>query len=1063
MRLVEFSIRRSVTTSMLILALVIFGVVSYSRLAVNLLPDITYPSLTVKTIYEGAAPAEVEDVITKPIEEAVGVVNNIVRVSSVSRAGESYVILEFDWKTNMDFAGLNVREKLDLVQLPDDAEKPVLLKYDPSSDPILRIGVTGNQNPAQIRLLSEEKVKPYLENIQGVAAVKVNGGLEEEIYVELDHGKLNTLNLPITQITSRLAQENINLSGGILDEGRRRFLVRTLSQFQQVDEIGEVIVARRGSANILLKDIGRVYSGYKDRTVITKLDGREVIELAVYKAADANTILVADAVKQRAQDLLPDINVGGVRLELTPVFDQSIFIRQAVDEVLDTGLLGGILAVGVLFLFLRDFKSTSIISLSIPLSVVITFFFMYMFDLSLNIMSLGGLALGIGMLVDNSIVVLESIQRFREEGLGVFEAAMKGASDVGMAVTASTLTTICVFLPIVFVEGVARQLFADQALTVTFSLSASLLVSLTLIPMLASKGMKLEPDANGATDAPERAPAGGVRRVIRFIAVELPGMILGLLSRLIRLVWKGILLLLTPLTWGFNIAYAALSRVYERLLLYALDHRTVVLLVTLILTVASVAIYPLLGGELIPEVRQGQLSVTLNRAEGTPIDNTQQTVDLLMDEIREIDGIAGIYAVTGLSTQSGMSIEENKENAAWLYIQMDDTVTPAAEDFILEQIRTRVAPLPGLDYKFSRPTFFSFKSPVEVFIQGYNQQVLARMADRLTGEMGRLRGLTDLKASTEAGNPEVQIVFNRQRLSAYGLTIQGVATAIRNQILGDVATEFVRPDRKVDIRVRLPEAQRQTLTQIRELKIHDSAGNTIPLTTVASLEVAEGPAEIRRLNQQRVALISGNVEGRDLASVIAEIRGVIAANPMPTGFTAFLGGQSEEQAVAFQSMAFAVLLAIFLIYLVMASQFESLIQPLIIMFSIPFSVVGVLLTLWLTRQSISVVVFIGVIILAGIVVNNAIVLLDCINHLRTGGLAVRDAVIKACHLRLRPILMTTSTTVLGLLPMAVGMARGAELRKPLALTLIGGLTSSTLLTLVLIPVLYLWIIREKQS
>lgn len=1063
MRLVEFSIRRSVTTSMLILALVIFGVVSYSRLAVNLLPDITYPSLTVKTIYEGAAPAEVEDVITKPIEEAVGVVNNIVRVSSVSRAGESYVILEFDWKTNMDFAGLNVREKLDLVQLPDDAEKPVLLKYDPSSDPILRIGVTGNQNLAQIRLLSEEKVKPYLENIQGVAAVKVNGGLEEEIYVELDHGKLNTLNLPITQITSRLAQENINLSGGILDEGRRRFLVRTLSQFQQVDEIGEVIVARRGSANILLKDIGRVYSGYKDRTVITKLDGREVIELAVYKAADANTILVADAVKQRAQDLLPDINVGGVRLALTPVFDQSIFIRQAVDEVLDTGLLGGILAVGVLFLFLHDFKSTSIISLSIPLSVIITFFFMYLFDLSLNIMSLGGLALGIGMLVDNSIVVLESIQRFREEGLGVFEAAMKGASDVGMAVIASTLTTICVFLPIVFVEGVARQLFADQALTVTFSLSASLLVSLTLIPMLASKGMKPEPDANGVTHVPDRAPSGGVRRVLRFVAIELPGMLLGLLSRLIRLVWKGILFLLTPLTWSFNIAYAGLSRAYERLLLYALGHRTVVLLVTLIMTVASVAIYPLLGGELIPEVRQGQLSVTLNRAEGTPIDNTQQTVDLLMKEIRGIDGIAGVYAVTGLSTQSGMSIEENKENAAWLYIQMDDTVTPAAEDHILEQIRTRVAPLPGLDYKFSRPTFFSFKSPVEVFIQGYNQQVLGRMAARLTGELSRLRGLTDLKASTEAGNPEVQIVFNRQRLSAYGLTIQGVATAIRNQILGDVATEFVRPDRKVDIRVRLPEAQRQTLTQIRELKIHDSAGNTIPLTTVASLEVAEGPAEIRRLNQQRVALISGNVEGRDLASVITEIRGVIAGNPMPIGFTAFLGGQSEEQAVAFQSMAFAVLLAIFLIYLVMASQFESMIQPLIIMFSIPFSVVGVLLTLWLTRQSISVVVFIGVIILAGVVVNNAIVLLDCVNHLRAGGLTIRDAVIKACHLRLRPILMTTSTTVLGLLPMAVGMARGAELRRPLALTLIGGLTSSTLLTLVLIPVLYTWIIREKQS
>jgi HAE1 family hydrophobic/amphiphilic exporter-1 len=1063
MNIVDFSIRRAVTTSMLILALVVFGVVSYSRLAVNLLPDITYPSLTVKTVYEGAAPSEVEDVITKPIEEAVGVVNNIVRVSSVSRAGESYVILEFAWKTNMDFAGLNVREKLDLVQLPDGAEKPVLLKYDPSSDPILRLGATGNLNLAQIRLLAEEKIKPYLENIEGVAAVKVNGGLEEEIYVELDPGKLNTFNLPINQITQRLAQENINLSGGILDEGRRRFLVRTLSQFKTVSEIGDVIVARRGAANVLLRDIGHVYSGYKDRTVITKLNGKEVIELAVYKAADANTILVADAVKQRMQELLPDVNVAGTKLELTPVFDQSVFIRQAVDEVLSTAVQGGILAVIVLFLFLRNLKSTAIISLSIPLSVVITFFFMYLFDLSLNIMSLGGLALGIGMLVDNSIVVLESIQRFREQGLGALEASLKGASDVGMAVTASTLTTICVFLPIVFVEGVARQLFADQALTVTFSLSASLLVSLTLIPMLSSRGLPVNAAGSRAAGAdPAPAPPAGVgRRIVRAVFFTVPAAVVGGTGRLLRWIWQGVLVLLTPLTWTFNVLWEGLSRVYSRLLLFALDHRTLVLGVAVSLLAVSILIYPFLGSELIPEVRQGQLSLNLNRVEGTPIANTQETVDLLMREINRVPGVQGVYAVTGLSTQSGVSVEENKENAAWLYIQMADTVTPRQEDGILDGIRTLVAPLPGLEYKFSRPTFFSFKSPIEVYVQGYNPRVLAQLASRITREMAGIRGLTDLKASTDAGNPEVQIVFNRERLSAYGLTIQGVATVLRNQILGDVATSFVRPDRKVDIRVRLPEDRRQTLPQIRNLKIHDNAGNIIPLTTVARLEVAEGPAEIRRLNQQRVALISGNLEGRDLAGAVMDIRRVLDATPMPPNFTAFLGGQSEEQMVAFRSMAFAILLAVFLIYLVMASQFESLIQPFIIMFSIPFSVVGVLLTLWLTRQTISVVVFIGAIILAGIVVNNAIVLLDCINHLRAGGLAKREAIIEACRLRLRPIMMTTATTVLGLLPMAVGMARGAELRKPLALTIIGGLTSSTLLTLVLIPVLYLWLVKEK--
>jgi len=1060
MNIVNFSVRRSVTTAMLMLALVVFGSVAYDRLAVNLLPDITYPSLTIKTEYEGAAPAEVEDVITKPIEESVGVVDNIMRVSSVSRPGESYVILEFAWGTNMDFAGLNVREKLDLVQLPDDAEKPVLLKYDPSADPILRYGVSGNQTLSRTRLLIEEKVKPYLENIEGVAAVKINGGLEEEIYVELDNGKLNAFRLSITQVTQRLGQENINLTGGILDEGRRRYLVRTLSQFQRVDEIDDVIVARRGGANITLGDIARIYSGFKERTIITKLDGEEVIEMAVYKAADANAVLVVDAVKTRMEEVLPNVNVAGTKLEFTPVFDQSIFIRQSIDEVLNTAMVGGILAILILFLFLRNLKSTVIISLSIPISVVVTFFFMYLSDITINIMSLGGLALGIGMLVDSSIVVLESIQRYRDEGMSMLESARIGAGSVGKAVVASTLTTICVFLPIVFVEGVAGQLFSDLALTVTFSLSASLLVSLTLIPMLAAK--QIAESFEAAVDVRKKTPSSHpVARIFSFIFRKIPAYILGTFLLLLRYIWKGILILIWPLTFLFEKFYDWVQDMYSRLIRFAIGHRAIIILLALAILVATSLIFPFLGSELIPEVKQGQFFLSIQREEGTPLLKTQETVDLLTERITAVDGVTEVFTLTGLNQQTGMSVEEEKENAARLTVNLDPAIALEREDVILEQVRRLVEPLPGLDYKFSRPTFFSFKTPIEVYVQGYNQNVLAEITSGITDDMEKIPGLADLKTSTEAGNPEVQVRFNRERLSAYGLTVQEVAQFMRNQILGDVATEFVRPEHKVDIRVRLAEEQRQTLEDIRNLKIHTSTGTVIPLQAVADLEVAQGPAEIRRLNQQRVALISGNIEGRDLASIVDDIHQVLAASPMPPNFTAFLGGQSEEQAVAFQSMTFAILLAIFLVYLVMASQFESLLQPFIIMFAIPFSLIGVLLILFLTGQTVSVVVFIGAIVLAGIVVNNAIVLLDCINQLREEGANKTQAVIRGCHLRFRPILMTTATTVLGLLPMAIGFGQGAELRTPMALTIIGGLLSSTLLTLVLVPVLYHLVVREK--
>ena len=490
MKLVEFSTRRRVTVAMLMVAIIAFGGVGFSRLAVNLLPDITYPTITVRTEYEGVAPLEIERLISEPVEGLVGVVSNVVRVSSISRPGISDVVVEFGWGTNMDFASLDIREKLDLSNLPRDADKPILLRFDPSLDPIMRLAFYGNLSLMEMRRVAEERLRPDLESLEGVAAVRINGGLEEEIQVEVEAQRLAYLGISINQVTSRLAAENVNLTGGMLKDGEAEFLVRTLNEFQGIDEIGEIVVGQIDRAPIKLKDVGRVFRGHRERDLVTRINGREGVEVSVFKEGDANTVQVSAAVQERLDEFLAENATLLQDSGMEVVFNQATFIQQAVDEVLNTAIIGGILAVIVLFLFLRDLKSTAIISLSIPLSVVATFFLMFGSDVSLNIMSLGGLALGVGMLVDNSIVVLESVQRYRDQGLNVLAAAVRGASEVGRAVIAATTTTICVFLPIVFVEGVAGQLFRDQALTVTYSLVASLVVALMLIPMLSSLSLE---------------------------------------------------------------------------------------------------------------------------------------------------------------------------------------------------------------------------------------------------------------------------------------------------------------------------------------------------------------------------------------------------------------------------------------------------------------------------------------------------------------------------------------------------------------------------------------------
>ncbi len=1013
MKIVGFSIRRPVTVTMLFVAIAVFGGISYGRLALNLLPEISYPTLTIRTNYEGTAPAEVENLITETVENAVSVANNVIRVSSISKPEVSDVILEFSWRTNMDFAALDVREKLDVLQLPLDADKPILLRYDPSTDPIMRVSVSGSSDLSGIRYLCEEFVKSDLESIDGVAAVRISGGFEEEIHVELDEQKLASLGVSIQEVTTRLGQENINLTAGTLQEGESKYLVRTLNEFQDVEEINDVIVAQKNGVPIRLSDLGSAYSGYKERKVITRINGEESVEIAVFKAADANTVTAAAQVRTRLEELEQEYSGKRVPLNFQVVFDQSRFIEHSIDEVLNTAMIGGILAIIVLFLFLRSVKSTLIIALSIPLSIVATFFLMYGANISLNIMSLSGLALGIGMLVDNSIVVLEAIHRYQTQGHSLREAADLGASEVGHAVVASTLTTVCVFAPIVFVEGIAGQLFADQALTVTFSLVASLLVAIMLIPMLASLGQ----------DGVENARIETPKKVREFFLVR-------------------------PYSW---------------FLAYALRQRLVFLAVALVLFAAALSLLAGLGSELIPEISQGEFFVDLQLPPGTPVEQTSLRIEEVEAVIRQEPDVERYYTIVGSGNQTGASAVEEREHIGQILVALGPGMLHEKETAVLEGLREGLRDIPAVDYKFSRPALFSFKQPIEVIVQGYNLQALKTYADRIRERLAQIPGLRDLKASTDGGNPEVQIHFDRQKLANYGLNINQAAGLLRNKVQGDIATELNEPDRKIDIRVRVLEEDRRSLFDLENLLLDVPNRSPVHLSTVADIVLEEGPTEIRRIGPQRVALISANLVDRDLQSAVDEIDQALQEFELPPDMFTYVGGQSEERAVAFESMQFAILLAVFLVYLVMASQFESLVQPFIIMFAIPFALIGVALALYLTGLVLSVVVLIGGVILAGIVVNNSIVLIDFTNQLRGQGKDKFQAIQEACAVRLRPILMTTSTTVLGLIPMAVSLGEGSELRVPMAVTVIGGLMTSTLLTLALVPVLYTLLTREKVS
>ena len=1052
-RLIEIATERRVTIVMLMTAIVLFGMVSLSRLKLNLLPDISYPTLTVRAELTGAAPAEIENLLTKPIEEAVGVVRNVRVVRSVSRSGQADVTIEFLWGTDMDIAGVDVREKLDILELPLEATRPLLLRFDPSSEPIMRLGLlqkdAANSDSETLlkalRRLAEDRIKPELEAEEGTAAVKVSGGLEDEIQIRVDQQKLSQLGIGIDQIAARIRAENVNLSGGRLEEGSQRYLVRTINEFESVDEFRDAIVAYVAERPVYLRDVASVERGYKDREAITRVRGRESVELAVYKEGDANTVQVAERIAarlERVQESLPE------EMELTTIYDQSTFISSAVADVRSAAIYGGIIAIFVLYGFLRDARATTIVGIAIPVSVIGTFLLMYSNEISLNIMSLGGIALAVGMLVDNSIVVLENIVRKKELGDDEVAAARNGTSEVASAVVAATLTTIAVFFPMVFISGIAGQLFRDQALTVTFALVFSLLVALTVIPMLAALGARSRYDDGDATVS-SNLFTRGVAFVVRLFGYLFAG-----------LKWLGWLLMWIP-TWILQNFYRAIAAVYPGMLRWSLAHRAFVLLISLLLFAGSMALVPRLGTELIPQFSQGEFGLDLRLAPGSTLAETDRAIQTAREVSAAIDAVRLDYSVAGTGNRLDANPVDAGDNTGTLNIALQSGAGRTAEDAVMQRIRERLSRLPGVQYEFTRPALLSFASPLQIEIAGYDLDALGVVSQRVIEAMSASDRFTDIRTTIERGNPEIQIVFDQERAAKLGLAVRDIANIVVANVRGELATRYTWRDKKIDVLVRSVDTRASSIDDVRRLIVNPASERPVTLDAVADVTISDGPAEIRRVAQERVALITANLNYGDLGTAAEAAREIIATTPMPNGINAIVSGQSEEMQDSFRSMQFALLLAVFLVYLVMASQFESLIHPFVILFTIPLALVGAVLALFITGTTINIVAFIGVIMLAGIVVNNAIVLVDLINQLRAQGREKLDAIYEAGTARLRPILMTSLTTALGLLPMAIGIGEGSEVRTPMAITVIGGLTVSTLLTLLVIPVVYSLMDRKR--
>ncbi len=1083
MSLPSLSIRRPVAVVMLFMAVALLGGISFGRLPIDLLPDVSYPRLVVYTSYPDVAPAEVERLVTELLEAQAAAVPGVERVTSVSREGVSLVTLRFAWGTDMDFAVLNVRERLDNIreQLPESATRPRILRVDPESEPILAISVAGGVDLWQTRELAETVFRRRLEQLEGVAEAAVTGGLEREIQVEVDPTLLDSYGLELAQISTALEGANYSAPGGTILRGRYRYPIRALGEFRTVEEIGDVVVARQpiggagegggdpgGMRTVRLADVARVVDGFAERESVARYNGIEAVGLLVFKEAGANTVAVADAVDEVLEQLRREY--PGARLEVA--YSQAGFIADSISNVVQALVLGGVLAFLVLFLFLRDPRYPLAVSLAIPLSIAGTFALLDASGVSLNIMSLGGLALGVGMLVDNSIVVLENIFRHRnEEGTEPTRAGSRGAEEVRGAITASTLTTISVFGPIIYVEGVAGELFADLSLAVTFSLLASLLVALTLLPMLAARfgtgvggaGLvewrEVDPGRPGVA-----ASSSGVARmaaVARWTAL-LPALLLWrLVSAAWQLVtfWFGALarvssVVSSPIIDAFERGFGRFATRYDEALQWSLDHRRLVVMSALGSLGFTLVLAVLLKRDLLPEVDQGAFVVRLELPAGTGLPATAETAAALEAALLADASVDAVFSRIGKDVRSFAESEEASGVATAVFqVRLRGQ---SSADAVIERLRHLEERLPegSLTFESGQATALGqilggSEADLAVRVRGEDLARAFGYAEAVRDHLARLPGLANVRLGSARGQPQVQVEILRNAAARYGIEPAVIARSIENAMRGDRATEFVDFDRKIGIVVRLPDDLRYSAATLGELQVQG-----VPLRELVEVREAVGPAEIHREEQGRVVTVFADVTDGGVDRAVSAIRSALRELPPPADTRVEVGGENEEMRRSFQDLVFAFGLALLLVYMILAAQFESFVHPLIILMAVPLALVGVVLSLAVAGQGLNTMSLIGVVILVGIVVNDAIIKVDFINQARGRGMELRAAILEAGRVRLRPILMTTVTTVLGLAPMALGIGRGADLRAPLAVAVIGGLVVATSLTLIVVPVVY---------
>ncbi len=1013
MNISKFSVKRPVTTLMFMLIVIVLGFVSYTQIPLDLYPDMDIPVAITMVQYPNTSPEEIENLVTKPIESQMATVENLKGMTSISREGMSLIIVEFEYGTDMNFASLEMREKVALISdfLPENAGDPMVFKLNPQMMPIMEVEFSSDKPLSELYSLVDKEIDSKLERINGVASADIFGGLEKEISIRIDQEKLKGYNLSLSQISSTLSGENINLPSGDVNKGSKELLVRTIGEFASLNDVKNIPIMLPTGEVILLSDIAYIQEDYKEQDSISRVNGIPAVAISITKQSTANTVTTADNIIQ----VLDEIKTQYPDIQVTIGFNQAEFINKSVSNVATNAISGGVLAVLVLFVFLRNIRSTSIIAIAIPVSVIATFALMYFNHMTLNIISLGGLSLGIGMLVDNSIVVLENIYRLREDGLSRTEASINGAREVMVAIFASTMTTIAVFLPIVFVKGFTAILFKELSLTVTFSLLASFVIAVTVVPMLCSKFLTI----SKVNENPK---------------------------------WKYKFKLLP----FFTKILETISKEYIVLLDKALGMRKRIIAFAVILFVVSLSLIGIVGGELFPSADEGSFTVTMETPFGTSLKETDELVSEIEGFILNIPEVKTCTVSIGATSMMSM---ENTSNTTTIRVNLIDIKERnRSTSEIANEVREELQNIVGAETSISESSQSSggtgAADPISIQIQGDNLETLNQISEDFKEILRSIDGTIEVSSDVEEGNPEVRVYLDRQKSAFYGVTAYQLATTLQSSLSGDTATQYKVNGDEIDITLSLSTSTNATIEDMKQILIQAPTGQYVSVGQIANFEYDNSPSQITREDQVRTVTVTSQLLGRDLRSVSIEIAEKLEAYPMPFGYSYDMGGQQQDMQEAFGNLFLALLLSIVLIYMILASQFESLIQPFIIMMSVPFAFTGAFLGLFITGKPLSLPAYIGLIVLAGIVVNNAIVLIDFINQQRKAGTLRKEAIINAGRFRLRPILMTMLTTVLGLTPLSIGIGEGSEIMSPMGISVIGGLSFSTLITLIFIPVLY---------